>query len=896
MLLHSLRSRAAWAVGCLGAVVLAAGTGCASYADRLAQVKTIEFNEVASGQARQELAAQDSLPGSGPRPADAVPFQEVDVLDDDAMSWSQIYAGMCGNGIVVFDANGDERPDIYVIQNGQNWTRPTDASGLLQDKPRLQANMLYLNQGNDANGVPRYRSIADLATANDTQVKAELLVEGFLFPRESTRDSSARLGRAGVVAVAADFDGDGRLDLLIGNAPTGMITALKESQRVVPAYIDPVGRSARPYRVYAPPFGMSVIHYSPRVSLHDTRDSARGQEPEGANTLYLNRGDSDGDGIPEWEDASRSSGVEGFRPTASLIAADFDLDGDLDIFCANYMDEDFSVIGSSRLAGGANEFFRNELAETGTLRFTECAAALNVDGVFDADYPRKPFYRLRRIPFMPRIVSLLNLKLEEYHPDFMAIDGVESEHAEISWAAVAQDVNHDGFPDIWVANDFGWLRLYLNDGGKSFRTGMHAREMPSGFWMSFAPADFNGDATEDLFAGNVGGVSRNPAIVNARPSDMFDPTLLDTTVIAERIAGKHDSTHVLIDGKNVEQEMRAKVYPSAVMPPDAFLTPTVKYFKNQKDDGAGNFDIYSLDPYEFAWGSTVIDVQNDGKPDLYWVGGMTGRPGSVTAMMGINPGRLLVNHGAAEAGTDVVFSDQTAEHHVFNIEEMKYDHLKSGGYVYRDAPKQNWSKRDVVYSFDRSAWSAQGPLVETGAVSQDMMQTAENGRAAIAADLNNDGYADLLLRNMGGYDSRRSNASNLKTRMADGQVRALPAHNNFFPSPTNFDPGRTRIFLNQYRGSHWLKVTLLDEAEGSANRFAVGARVVLNGQQVKVVRAGDGSYVSNAFGPLLFGLGDSKADAIRVEWPDRERSVTDLRLDGIADREIVISKQRGLVP
>lgn len=77
-------------------------------------------------------------------------------------------------GALFFDANGDGRPDLYVVSGGNEYS---DGAPALQDR-------LYLNEGQ-----ARFRK-----------------AEGYL-PDESTSGSRA---------VAADYDGDGDIDLFVG--------------------------------------------------------------------------------------------------------------------------------------------------------------------------------------------------------------------------------------------------------------------------------------------------------------------------------------------------------------------------------------------------------------------------------------------------------------------------------------------------------------------------------------------------------------------------------------------------------------------------------------------------------------------------------------------------------
>ena len=93
------------------------------------------------------------------------PFEKLAAFDEDAWCWSNQFSQYGAAGILAFDANGDERIDVYFCQDGQNWTRPTDAEGVLAAEPRFQHNGLYLNQGAGPNGTPRFVAVGELAGA-----------------------------------------------------------------------------------------------------------------------------------------------------------------------------------------------------------------------------------------------------------------------------------------------------------------------------------------------------------------------------------------------------------------------------------------------------------------------------------------------------------------------------------------------------------------------------------------------------------------------------------------------------------------------------------------------------------------------------------------------------------
>ena len=125
------------------------------------------------------------------------------------------------------------------------------------------------------------------------------------------------------------------------------------------------------------------------------------------------------------------------------------------------------------------------------------------------------------------------------------------------------------------------------------------------------------------------------------PTMLIDPVMTSATMAQQFFFDRHRSMHAFIDGKDVSVEMPVKVRHSKILPPDTALPNNVRSV--MPGERTVPYDPDSLDPYEFAWGSTTVDVQNDGRPDIYWVGCLYGRGGGIFPIVGSGPGRLLVN-------------------------------------------------------------------------------------------------------------------------------------------------------------------------------------------------------------------------------------------------------------
>lgn len=149
----------------------------------------------------------------------------------------------------------------------------------------------------------------------------------------------------------------------------------------------------------------------------------------------------------------------------SLSAADFDLDGDLDLYVCVYSGDGGKSRGSPTPVpihdaqnGGANALFRND--------------SLAGDGAWE----------------------FKNVTDET---------GLDADNHRWSYAAAWEDFDADGDPDLYVANDFGKNHLYRNESGRFVEYSLDAGIDQSAFGMSVSWGDFNCDGHMDVYVGNM---------------------------------------------------------------------------------------------------------------------------------------------------------------------------------------------------------------------------------------------------------------------------------------------------------------------------------------------------------------------------------------------------------
>jgi hypothetical protein len=367
-----------------------------------------------------------------------------------AASPGRYFVESAPGGLAVFDYNGDGRPDIF-------FTNGADTPSLDKSSP-AQANRLFRNEGQmrftdvtEAAGVAGIGYAMGAAAADyDRDGHVDLFVAGvrrnqLLRNRGDGRfeDQTARAGIAsGEWAVAGgwlDYDNDGHLDLMVVNY-------VQWSPDVNPA----CGDEARGIPVYCHPRSFQGL----------------------PNRLYRNRGDG------TFEDVSAPAGIlRHVGKGMSVAFADFDHDGDLDIFVPN------DTVPNFLYRNNGNGTFE-EAALLAGVSVPDTGRPVSSMGTDAQDYDNDGWEDMHVTALAGETFPLFRNDGRGGFVETTQGSGLASVTVKSSgWCTVLADVDNDGWKDIFTANshvnerigDFEAIRwkqpnsLFLNDGRGRFR-------------------------------------------------------------------------------------------------------------------------------------------------------------------------------------------------------------------------------------------------------------------------------------------------------------------------------------------------------------------------------------------------------------------------------------------
>jgi tetratricopeptide (TPR) repeat protein len=405
------------------------------------------------------------------------------------------------------------------------------------------------------------------------------------------------------------------------------------------------------------------------------------------NRLYRNRGDG------TFEDITEASGVGILENTACALFCDFDNDGrqDLVVVRANgpllFLNQGE---GKFRQKAGAFQF-----ASPPQGTFTGAAAAdYDRDGWLDIyfclyvyyqgtdqyKYP-VPYYAAENGP--PNF--LMRNNRDGTFRDVTAETGLDRNNTRYSFCCGWSDYNRDGWPDLYVVNDFGRKNLYRNNGDGTFTdVAPQAGVEDIGAGMSVCWLDYDRDGAADLYV-----------------ADMWSA------------AGERISTQAAF--QKDQPEKARELYRKHAMGNSMF-----------RNSGDGAFQDRSLSAQvgmgRWSWSSDAWDFDHDGFPDLYIANGMLS--GALRDDLNSFFWRQVVANSP-----DTAKASPAYEQGWNTVNELiRADHTWSG------------FERNVFYANNRDGTFSD----VSGVVGMDFV---EDGRAFALADFDHDGRQEVVLKN-----------------------------------------------------------------------------------------------------------------------------------------------------
>ena len=447
--------------------------------------------------------------------------------------------------------------------------------------------------------------------------------------------------------------------------------------------------------------------------------------------------------------------------------------------------------------------------------------------------------------------------------------------ADPCWAmgAAVGDYDNDGLPDLLVTC-FGGVVLYRNQGDGTFANVTRQAGLAGDTaWATGAAfGDYDGDGWADLFVAHYVDFSLKdlPAFGSKATCKYFG---IDVQCGPRGLKGSPDNLyHNNHNGTFAEVSRQA-----GVDDPKHYFGMTALW---SDFNGDGLLDLF---------------VANDGEPNYLYQNDGHGHFTDVAYQAGV----AVDLDGKEQANMGVALAD--------------YQHKGHGSLLI-----SHFSQEYAALFRNDGAMSFTDVSHESG-IARSSVPYVGWGDAFL--DLDNDGWADLMLAN--GHVYPQVDTRDIGTRYREPKLLFLNQHDGTFHDVTKlagpavqipqvsrglavadlFNDGHLEVVIENLEGepmvlrvdsgthNHWVSVAL----EGKTNRLALNARVTVTAggvvQEEEVLSGG--SYLSQNDLRLHFGLGSSnKVDKLEIVWPyGKTETLTNLP----ADQYYKVKEDEGIV-